>query len=57
MTDKKHERASDRAAEAMIKIENATNKKFDIIVMVQGDEPMVTPRMISDSFRKDGVSH
>jgi 3-deoxy-manno-octulosonate cytidylyltransferase (CMP-KDO synthetase) len=50
MTDIKHERASDRAAEAMLKIEQITNKKVDILIMVQGDEPMVTPQMISDSL-------
>ena len=50
MTDISHERASDRAAEAMYKIEKMTNKKVDIVVMVQGDEPMVSPKMISDSL-------
>jgi 3-deoxy-manno-octulosonate cytidylyltransferase (CMP-KDO synthetase) len=50
MTDDKHERASDRTAEAMEKIEKNSNKKIDIVVMVQGDEPMVTPKMISDSL-------
>ena len=50
MTDIKHVRASDRAAEAMLKIEQITNKKIDILVMVQGDEPMVTPQMITDSL-------
>jgi 3-deoxy-manno-octulosonate cytidylyltransferase (CMP-KDO synthetase) len=50
MTDISHERATDRASEAMHKIEKMTNKKVDIVVMVQGDEPMVTPKMISDSL-------
>ncbi|MDC1536794.1 3-deoxy-manno-octulosonate cytidylyltransferase [Candidatus Thioglobus sp.] len=50
MTNSNHERASDRAAEAMLKIEKSTNKKVDIVVMIQGDEPMVTPKMISDSL-------
>ena len=50
MTNSNHERASDRAAEAMLKIEKKTNKKIDIVVMIQGDEPMVTPKMISDSL-------
>ena len=56
MTDIKHERASDRSAEAMLKIEKSSNKKIDILVMVQGDEPMVTPKMISESlmpFKED----
>lgn len=51
MTDKGHERASDRTAEAMIKIEKDLKKKVDIVVMVQGDEPMITPKMISDSIK------
>jgi len=46
MTSSSHERASDRTAEAMLKIERATNKKIDIVVLLQGDEPMTTPDMI-----------
>ena len=51
MTSVKHERASDRTAEAMVKAEKILNMKIDVVVMVQGDEPMVTPNMISDSLR------
>ena len=50
MTSNEHERASDRAAEAMLKVEAATGKSTDILVMVQGDEPMDTPSMISDAL-------
>ena len=46
MTKDTHERCTDRTAEAMIKIEQQTGKKVDIVVMIQGDEPMVTPEMI-----------
>ncbi len=46
MTSDKHERASDRTAEALIKIEELTSKKIDIVVLLQGDEPMTTPNMI-----------
>jgi 3-deoxy-manno-octulosonate cytidylyltransferase (CMP-KDO synthetase) len=46
MTSDSHERCSDRTAEAMLKVESATGGKVDIVVMVQGDEPMVTPEMI-----------
>jgi len=46
MTSDTHERCSDRTAEAMLKVESATGRKVDIVVMVQGDEPMVTPQMI-----------
>ena len=46
MTADTHERASDRTAEALLKIEESTGKKVDIVVMLQGDEPMITPGMI-----------
>ena len=51
MTSASHERASDRAAEAMQKIEMDTGKKTDIVVMIQGDEPMIFPSMIDDAIR------
>jgi len=50
MTADTHERASDRAAEALMKIEKETGKKADIVVMLQGDEPLVTPKMIEESI-------
>jgi len=46
MTSETHQRASDRVAEAMLKIEEAAGLKVDILVMIQGDEPMVFPEMI-----------
>jgi 3-deoxy-manno-octulosonate cytidylyltransferase (CMP-KDO synthetase) len=51
MTSDTHERATDRTAEAMIKIEEEINERIDVVVMVQGDEPMVTPSMISESLK------
>jgi len=53
MTSDSHERATDRTAEAMLAIEKVTGEKVDIVVMVQGDEPMVTPQMIEASI--DGI--
>ncbi|MFA5097253.1 MAG: 3-deoxy-manno-octulosonate cytidylyltransferase [Candidatus Margulisiibacteriota bacterium] len=56
LTKDSHERASDRAAEAMTKIEKETGKKIDILVMIQGDEPMTTPKMIDlalEPFKND----
>jgi len=50
MTSDKHERATDRTAEAMIEIEKELGWEVDIVVMVQGDEPMVTPGMITESL-------
>ena len=50
MTSAAHERATDRVAEA------AKHFAADIVVMIQGDEPMVTPDMIDtalDPFRSD----
>lgn len=41
MTSKSHERATDRVAEA------ARRLGADVIVMVQGDEPMITPKMVA----------
>lgn len=42
MTSASHKRASDRVAEAAERVEAAAH----IIVMIQGDEPMITPDMI-----------
>ncbi|MBF0157218.1 MAG: 3-deoxy-manno-octulosonate cytidylyltransferase [Magnetococcales bacterium] len=50
MTSPSHERATDRCAEAMLKIEANLGFQVDIVVMVQGDEPMVTPEMIEASL-------
>lgn len=51
MTSNKHERASDRCAEALLKIENKKNIKYDIVVMVQGDEPMIHYDMITEAVQ------
>lgn len=51
MTSKTHERASDRTAEALLKIEKSTGTKVDIVVMLQGDEPMITPEMIHGAVK------
>jgi 3-deoxy-manno-octulosonate cytidylyltransferase (CMP-KDO synthetase) len=46
MTADTHTRCTDRTAEAMLAIEKDLGRRVDIVVMVQGDEPMVTPGMI-----------
>lgn len=51
MTDNKHERASDRCAEALLKIEKEYNLLFDIVVMIQGDEPMTHYEMIHEALQ------
>ena len=48
MTANTHERATDRSAEALTKIEKLIGKKVDIVVMIQGDEPLIVPQMIDD---------
>ena len=50
MTKNTHERASDRCAEALLKLEEINNLKYDIAVMVQGDEPMVNAEMLSEAI-------
>lgn len=50
MTAKTHQRASDRTAEAMLKIEKDTGSSCGIVVMIQGDEPMLYPKMIEESI-------
>ncbi len=51
MTSSAHERASDRTAEALLKIEETRKEKIDIVVMIQGDEPMLVPEMIEQAVR------
>ena len=46
ITSKKHEMCMDRIAEA------SNKKKSDIIVTVQGDEPLITPQMINLTIKK-----
>jgi 3-deoxy-manno-octulosonate cytidylyltransferase (CMP-KDO synthetase) len=49
MTGRHHERASDRCAEALEILEREDDVSYDIVVMVQGDEPMTDPEMISEA--------
>jgi len=49
MTGSHHERASDRCAEALAIVEKEDGVRFDIVVMVQGDEPLVYPEMIDEA--------
>jgi len=54
MTSKKHKRAVDRTEEAFKKIQKI-EKKIDLVVMIQGDEPLLEPKMINqviDIFKK-----
>lgn len=49
LTADTHGRASDRTAEALLKIEDNSEERVDIVVMLQGDEPMVLPEMIESA--------
>ena len=51
MTADTYDRASDRCAEALLKLEQANNTRYDIVVMVQGDEPMTHPDMIAEAVQ------
>jgi len=50
MTANTHERASDRCAEALLTLEKEYNTRYDIVVMIQGDEPMIHPDMIGEAI-------
>jgi len=51
MTGSHHERASDRCAEALEILEKENGLLYDIVVMVQGDEPMTHPDMITEAVQ------
>ena len=51
MTSIKHQRASDRCAEALSIIEKKNKTKYDIMILVQGDEPMINFKMIDSSIK------
>jgi len=46
-----HFRASNQVAEALKNFESSSLEKYDIVCMIQGDEPMVKPEMINSSIR------
>ncbi|MBI3592637.1 MAG: 3-deoxy-manno-octulosonate cytidylyltransferase [Nitrospirae bacterium] len=53
MTSEKHRSGTDRIAEAVLKIEGSGHGRQadDIIVNVQGDEPMIMPDMVDDVIK------
>ncbi len=51
MTSPEHPSASDRIAEAMQVRERQTGVRHDIVVLIQGDEPMIYPDMIDDAVK------
>jgi 3-deoxy-manno-octulosonate cytidylyltransferase (CMP-KDO synthetase) len=51
MTSTAHNRAATRTAEALEIIERETGERVDVVVMVQGDEPLITPETIGETLR------
>lgn len=47
ITSTSHNRATTRTAEAIQKIEADNNKQYDVVLMLQGDEPLVSPTVFS----------
>jgi 3-deoxy-manno-octulosonate cytidylyltransferase (CMP-KDO synthetase) len=50
MTSNTHTRATTRTAEALEKIEVEFGKRVDVVVMVQGDEPLIQPNTIGETI-------
>jgi 3-deoxy-manno-octulosonate cytidylyltransferase (CMP-KDO synthetase) len=51
MTSTSHTRATTRTAEAMELIEAASGEQVDVVVMVQGDEPLILPETIAETLK------
>jgi len=51
MTSTAHNRATTRTAEALEIIERQTGEQVDVVVMVQGDEPLIAPDAIAETLR------
>jgi len=51
MTKNTHPSAADRTVEATEVFEKRTNSKADIVVLIQGDDPMITPKSIDDALK------
>jgi 3-deoxy-manno-octulosonate cytidylyltransferase (CMP-KDO synthetase) len=50
VTSAQHERASDRTAQAVNIIEARSSSPVDVVVMIQGDEPMIHPDMLDEAL-------
>lgn len=51
MTATTHNRATTRTAEALEIIERETGERIDVVVMVQGDEPLISPGTIGETLK------
>lgn len=52
MTSPMHNRATSRTAEAMMKIQAEMGEQVDVVVMVQGDEPVILPETIGETLSR-----
>ena len=52
MTANTHKRATTRSAEAVEIIEQTTGNKVDVVVMIQGDEPLIQPHDIQEALNQ-----
>jgi 3-deoxy-manno-octulosonate cytidylyltransferase (CMP-KDO synthetase) len=50
MTSRLHDRASTRTAEALEILEEDLSEKVDVVVMVQGDEPIIAPTVVGETL-------
>ena len=50
MTSPLHDRASTRTAEALEIVEEDLSEKVDVVVMVQGDEPIIAPTVVGETL-------
>lgn len=50
LTSGTHERASDRTAQSVDIIEVGSSSPVDVVVMIQGDEPMIHPDMLDEAL-------
>ena len=50
MTSPLHDRASTRTAEALEILEEDLSEKVDVVVMVQGDEPIIAPNVVGETL-------
>ncbi len=58
MTSSEHPSGTDRCREALVKVEQETGEKFDVVVNIQGDEPFVSREqleLIQQCFADSGT--
>jgi len=48
MTSHKHKMCNDRVLEALLKVEKQVGIRYDIVICIQGDQPMVFPQQVQD---------